>query len=113
MRYSAAEIAAACGISTASFYNWIKRNKELKEISELDKETTVVNGANTVSFGVDTLNAFIAEAKRRGKTVRQGVDNTQSSIRESENPVETEVEECPYESVDKAQSKDTTILLKI
>lgn len=107
MRYSAAEIAAACGISTASFYNWIKRNKELKEISELDKENTVVNGANTVSFGVDTLNAFIAEAKRRGKTVRQGVDNTQSSIRESENPAETEVEEFPSESVDKAQSKDT------
>lgn len=85
MRYSAGEIAAACGISNATFYNWMKQSKELRDIANSEKKTTAVNGAKNVSFGEATRNAFIAEAERRGKVVRQPIDKCASNVRQLEN----------------------------
>ena len=85
MRYSAAEIANACGISNATFYNWMKQSKELRDIANVEKKTTAVNGAKNVSYGEATRNAFIAEAERRGKVVRQPIDKGASNVRQLEN----------------------------
>lgn len=112
MRYSASEIAAICNISTASFYNWIKKSAELRRISNLEKEFTVVNGTNTASFGEETLNAFIAEAIRRGKSVRQDVDKGSTTRRQSENQVNSGMDTPSSESTDEAQSKDTQVFDK-
>ena len=90
MRYSAGEIAAACGISNASFYNWLKQDGELRKVATLEKETTIVNGTKKVSYGEQTRNAFVMEAERRGTKGRQPIENPLTSDRqttETETPV--------------------------
>ena len=83
-RYTVREIANACGISNATFYNWINQNKELKAITRTDKEERIINGAKSISYGSRTYEAFITEAKRRGKTVNPALDKDATDVRQTE-----------------------------
>lgn len=83
-RYTVREIANACGISNATFYNWINQSKELKTITRTDKEERIINGAKSVSYGSRTYEAFITEAKRRGKTVNPALDKDATDVRQTE-----------------------------
>ena len=80
MRYTAADIAAECGISVAAFYNWLKAQKELQTIATQERENTTANGTKKTTFGEQTRIAFLNEAARRGKNVRQELDKEKQAL---------------------------------
>ena len=80
MRYTAADIAAECGISVATFYNWLKAQKELRTIATQERENTTANGTKRTTFGEQTRIAFLNESARRGKNVRQELDKEKQAL---------------------------------
>ena len=111
MRYTAADIAAECGISVATFYNWMKAQKELRTIATQERENTTANGTKKTTFGEQTRIAFLNEAARRGKNVRQELDNGLSNAKSKENPCPSTELDNPLSNVRQELDKEKQALI--
>ena len=111
MRYTAADIAAECGISVATFYNWMKAQKELRTIATQERENTTANGTKKTTFGEQTRIAFLNEAARRGKNVRQELDNGLSNAKSKENPCPSTELDNPFSNVRQELDKEKQALI--
>ena len=111
MRYTAADIAAECGISVATFYNWMKAQKELQTIATQERENTTANGTKRTTFGEQTRIVFLNEAARRGKNVRQELDNGLSNAESKENPCPSTELDNPLSNVRQELDKEKQALI--
>lgn len=111
MRYTAADIAAECGISVATFYNWMKAQKELRTIADKERKQTTANGTKKNTFGEQTRAAFLSEAARRGKSVRQGLDNGLSNAESKEIPCSSTELDKPLSNVRQELDKGSQVLI--
>lgn len=111
MRYTAADIAAECGISVATFYNWMKAQKELRTIADKERKQTTANGTKKNTFGEQTRAAFLSEAARRGKNVRQGLDNGLSNAESKEIPCSSTELDKPLSNVRQELDKGSQVLI--
>ena len=107
-RYSVYDIAKVCGISPATFYNWLKKYKALSTIANKEKE---VNSEGKTTYSTETLNAFINEAKKRGKAISLPLDKDASNVRKDINTdIETHTEQLDnaFTALDNGASNDKT-----